>query len=37
MWNAPGIGKGSLCWADGMLYLFTEEARLGLARVRPKG
>ena len=24
MWHEQGVGKGSLCWADGMLYLFGE-------------
>jgi len=24
LWNEKAVGKGSLCWADGMLYLFGE-------------
>ena len=38
MWNAKGVGKGSLCFADGMLYLFSENnGRGGLATCSPDG
>jgi len=37
-WEAEGVGKGSLCWADGMLYLFGEkDGIVGLAACSPKG
>ena len=37
-WNERGVGKGSLCWADGMLYLFGEsEGKAGLATCSPDG
>jgi len=37
-WRARGVGKGSLCYADGMLYLFGEGGgRVGLATCSPKG
>ncbi len=37
-WNARGVGKGSLCFADGMLYLFAEDGgRAALATCSPKG
>jgi len=38
MWNERGVGKGSLCYADGMLYLFGEKGgRVGLAKASPDG
>ena len=38
MWNERAVGKGSLCYADGMLYLFSEKkGRAGLAAFSPKG
>ncbi|HUU11906.1 MAG TPA: PQQ-binding-like beta-propeller repeat protein [Phycisphaerae bacterium] len=38
MWGERGVGKGSLCWADGMLYLFGEGGgRAGLATCSPEG
>ena len=38
MWNARGVGKGSLCFADGMLYLFSERGgRAALATCSPRG
>jgi outer membrane protein assembly factor BamB len=38
MWNDRSFGKGSLCWADGMLFLFGEDGgKAGLAVVSPKG
>lgn len=37
-WRARGVGKGSLCFADGMLYLFAENGgRAGLAPASPEG
>jgi len=37
-WYERGVGKGSLCYADGMLYLFGEKGgKAGLAAVSPKG
>ena len=39
MWNdKAGLGSGSLCWADGMLYLFGEnEGKAALAVCSPDG
>jgi outer membrane protein assembly factor BamB len=37
-WHERGVGKGSLCWADGMLYLFGESGgKVGLATCSPEG
>jgi outer membrane protein assembly factor BamB len=37
-WRQRGVGKGSLCWADGMLYLYGESGgRVGLATCSPDG
>ena len=37
-WKARGVGKGSLCFADGMLYLFGEnKGQAGLAAASPAG
>jgi hypothetical protein len=37
-WGAKGVGKGSLCFADGMLYLFGERGgQAGLATCSPDG
>ena len=37
-WNERGVGKGSACWADGMLYLFGEkDGKVGLATCSPAG
>jgi outer membrane protein assembly factor BamB len=37
-WRADGVGKGSLCWADGMLYLFGENGgKAGLATCTTDG
>ena len=37
-WGERGVGKGSLCWADGMLYLFSESrGKAGLATCSPDG
>ena len=37
-WNESGVGKGSCCWADGMLYLFSEShGKAGLATCSPDG
>ncbi|MFP4057431.1 MAG: PQQ-binding-like beta-propeller repeat protein [Candidatus Brocadiia bacterium] len=38
MWHHRGVGKGSMCWADDMLYLFGESGgRAGLATCSPRG
>ncbi len=38
VWEAEGVGKGSLCWADGMLYLFSEkDGKAGLATCSTDG
>jgi len=38
MWNEKAVGKGSLCFADGMLYLFGERGgRAALATCSPEG
>ena len=38
MWQERGVGKGSLCFADGMLYLFGESGgKAGLATCSPEG
>ncbi len=38
MWNERSVGKGSLCYADGMLYLFGESrGKVGLATCSPEG
>ena len=38
MWEEGGVGKGSLCFADGMLYLFSESGgKAGLATCSPEG
>jgi len=37
MWRDRGVGKGSLCWADGMLYLFSESrGQAALATCSPE-
>ncbi len=37
-WQETGVGKGSICFADGMLYLFAEkEGAAGLATCSPDG
>lgn len=37
-WYERAVGKGSLCWADGMLYLFGENGgRAALATCSPQG
>lgn len=37
-WQERGVGKGSLCFADGMLYLFGERnGQVGLATCSPDG
>jgi outer membrane protein assembly factor BamB len=38
MWNERAVGKGSLCFADGMLYLFSERGgKAALATCSPEG
>ena len=37
-WHEKGVGKGSLCWADDMLYLYAEkDGEAGLATCSPDG
>lgn len=37
-WSERAVGKGSICWADGMLYLFSERnGRAALATCSPAG
>jgi outer membrane protein assembly factor BamB len=37
-WSHRAVGKGSLCWADGMLYLFSESnGQAALATCSPEG
>ena len=37
-WYERGVGKGSACWADGMMYLFSEsDGKAGLAKCTPDG
>ena len=37
MYSAAGVGKGSLTYAEGMLYTLSESAKMGLVRATPKG
>jgi outer membrane protein assembly factor BamB len=38
LWQEKAVGKGSVCFADGMLYLFSENGgRAGLATCSPSG
>lgn len=38
LWEERAVGKGSLCYADGMLYLFSENGGVaGLATCSPQG
>ncbi len=38
LWSERAVGKGSLCFADGMLYLFSEKnGKAGLASFSPEG
>ncbi|MEI7905168.1 MAG: PQQ-binding-like beta-propeller repeat protein [Candidatus Firestonebacteria bacterium] len=34
MWNERGVGKGSVTYADGMLYAFSEKGKVGLLETR---
>ena len=37
-WQERGVGKGSMCWADGMMYLFGEDGgQAALATCSPEG
>ena len=37
-WKEKAVGKGSVCYADGMLYLFSEkDGRVGLGPATPTG
>ncbi len=37
IYRAPGVGKGSLTCAEGMLYTYSENGKMGLVRATPKG
>jgi outer membrane protein assembly factor BamB len=36
MYNEPGVGKGSLTYADGMFYTLGERSRMGLVKATPE-
>ena len=37
-WGAKGVGKGSVCYADGMLYTYGESGgKIGLVHATPEG
>jgi hypothetical protein len=36
-YHAPGVGKGSATYADGMLYTWSEDRKVGLAAATPEG
>jgi outer membrane protein assembly factor BamB len=36
-WVAQGVGKGSATYADGLLYMLSENSRVGLAKISPEG
>ena len=35
MYAEPGVGKGALTYADGMLYTLSENGKMGLVRAKP--
>ncbi len=35
-WSADGVGKGSVTFADGMLYTMSEKRKVGLSKPSPK-
>ncbi len=35
-YKADGVGKGSLTWADGMLYCYSENRKMGLVKASPE-
>lgn len=37
MYEAKGVGMGSMVYADGMLYCYGQKGTLGLVRVSPRG
>lgn len=38
LWQGRGVGKGSVIWADGMLYTFSENrGKMGLVEASPTG
>jgi len=37
MYKAEGVGKGSLTYADGMFYTYSETGLVGLVKATPKG
>lgn len=36
-WEERGVGKGSVTWADGHFYCYSEKGTLGLAQATPEG
>ncbi len=36
MYAEPGVGKGALTYADGMLYTLSENGKMGLVRAKPE-
>ena len=36
-WNKQGVGKGSVTFADGMLYTMSEKNKVGLSKPTPEG
>jgi len=36
-WSSRDVGKGSLTWADGLLYVQSENHLVGLAEATPAG
>jgi hypothetical protein len=37
MYSESGVGKGSLTYADGMLYTLSENRKMGLVKATPTG
>jgi outer membrane protein assembly factor BamB len=37
MYSESGVGKGSLTYAEGMLYTLSEKSRMGLVKATPEG
>ena len=36
-WQDRSVGKGAVCYADGMLYLLSERHEIALAEATPEG
>ena len=37
MWEERGVGRGSIAYADGMLYCYGEKGAMGLVKATPEG